>query len=297
VIAVVINFCTNDVRFLDRCIEEAKKISSEIIIPVCDHFFDGTVENLKLLEKVYSKYTDCTFIEYAYSHERLYSRFIDLSPNDLDWKMYWFVTSRYIGYLYASQEAESILFLDTDEIIDGERFSEWLSSFQYRDYDALRFLSYYYFREARFQAKNWVNNALLVKKSALNHTTLFNDWDRKGIFSRVAGRKCQSLVGLDGKPLVHHYSWVKTKKECLKKADTYGHFWEMDFAAAVEKEFSREFQGTDFAFQYEYGTVEPFFDPLAAEPLLPEASKVFPHVKKTDRNGAFEKELSLEFNF
>ena len=43
-IAAIINFCTNDYRFLARSIAETKSFSSQIIVPVCDHFFDGTPE-------------------------------------------------------------------------------------------------------------------------------------------------------------------------------------------------------------------------------------------------------------
>lgn len=65
-------------------------------------------------------------------------------------------------------------------------------------------------------------------------------------------------MGLDKKPLAHHYSWVRTKGEMLKKVETFGHKSDRDWVALVEKEFSHEFSGKDFVSGYEYETVEPY---------------------------------------
>ena len=57
-IAGVINFCTHDAWFLERCIEELSYACDQILIPVCDHFFDGTPENYPLLESLYAKFPE-----------------------------------------------------------------------------------------------------------------------------------------------------------------------------------------------------------------------------------------------
>jgi len=57
-----------------RCIAEARTFAKQIVIPVCDHFFDGTPENRALLEQTYSEHPDCIFIEFAYSAKKLYTR-------------------------------------------------------------------------------------------------------------------------------------------------------------------------------------------------------------------------------
>src|SRR5689334_7244771 len=101
-IATVISYCTNDFRFIDRCIAEARKFSQEIIVPVCDHFFDGTPENRLLLEHTYAKNPDCRFIEFTYLPDRLYSRYHSMGPQDEDWAIFWASTARYVGYHYLS---------------------------------------------------------------------------------------------------------------------------------------------------------------------------------------------------
>lgn len=296
-LATVVNFCTNDYRFFDRCISEAASFSQEIIVPVCDHFFDGKPENLDLLHDIYARHPECKFIQYAYSKEKLYSQLISVPPEDVSWKMYWYTTSRYIGYLHLDPSIDYVLFLDIDEIIDGNRFKQWLDSKEYKKYDAMRLFSYFYFREASLQAETHMPNALLAKKNVLSHTILFNDWDRYGAYSRIQGNKTPDIVGLDKLPLVHHYSWVKSKEECLRKGETSGHFWEMDFKNQIEKEFSREFQGSDFVFSYKYQKVVPFFDPLTvSQPKSLEKSNLLPHVCYEDHKKVFRKALELEFN-
>ena len=39
--ATIINFCSNDYSYLRHCIDGVKPFSSQVIVPVCDHFFDG----------------------------------------------------------------------------------------------------------------------------------------------------------------------------------------------------------------------------------------------------------------
>lgn len=63
-IATVINFCSNDYPFLKHCIEKAKLISSQVIVPVCDHFFDGTPEDLHLLRRIYAEHPAALFLQY-----------------------------------------------------------------------------------------------------------------------------------------------------------------------------------------------------------------------------------------
>ena len=84
-IGTIISYCTNDYRFIHRCILEASKFSEQVIVVVCDHFFDGSMENRFLLEKTYEAHPNCQFIEFSYLPDRLYSRYHKLSSDDDDW--------------------------------------------------------------------------------------------------------------------------------------------------------------------------------------------------------------------
>ena len=67
-------------------------------------------------------------------------------------------------------------------------------------------------------------------------------------YDDVAGKGTAHAAGLDGQPLVHHYSWVRTKAGMLQKVRAWGHNADsgVDWAAKVEEEFSHPFTGRDF---------------------------------------------------
>jgi hypothetical protein len=265
-LTTVVNFCSNDLRFIERSVAEIQKFSQKIVFVTCDHFFDGTVENYDLLKKVYHSFPEVHFIEYAFLHDRTYSSYHDLKKEDKDWQMFWYATSRYIGYLFGCQDSDFVLFLDIDEIPDGEKMKSWLNSYPIHNYEALRLLSYYYFRDPTLRAVKWPPNALMIQTKAILPSMLFSTWDRVEIFSRIRGEKKSNIVSPDGTPLIHHYSWTRPKKECQKKASTSGHHWEKDWNALIDQEFEKEASSKDFAFGYTYEKAPLFFNPLTGNP-------------------------------
>ena len=59
--------------------------------------------------------------------------------------------------------------------------------------------------------------------------------------------------------MFHHYSWVRTKAQLLKKVSSWAHKDDRNWAAFVEEEFSRPFNGTDFVHGFSYTTVKNIF--------------------------------------
>lgn len=261
-LTAVISFCTNDWRYLQRSISELKHFSDQILIIVSDHFFDGSIEDLAFLEELYRLYPDVTFLEYAFNPLEPFGRQHPLNAEDPQRIHHWHNTARLISYYFLLPDIDAILFLDADEIVDGERFTVWLHQFS-NTYSAIRFSSYLYFREAHFQASRQADAALLVKRSKLTAELLLDEDERMGYFVRIQGPKKNGVLGLDGKPLFHHYSWVKTQEEMLKKCQTWAHHWERDWSRLIEEEYSQEFKGKDFIRGDHYQRVDPFFNPLA----------------------------------
>jgi hypothetical protein len=295
-ITTVINYCTNDYRYLQKSIEEASKFSRQILVPVCDHFFDGTEENREVLRCSYQRNPSVLFVEFAYLFDRLYSRFIRADPSDLHWPKYWHSTARYAASFFVDPKTEYVLFLDVDEIADGDRFLEWLGRFPYRDYDGLRLLSYYYFRDASFRAKQFQNQVLFMKKKAIVRELMIHPWERKGMFLSIEGKKRENMPGIDQRPLFHHYSWVKTKEESLKKGACWGHSREKKWVEIIENEFTNPIFKSDFMFQLEYETVCPFFDPLTVFYKKTEEDGAIGNVVYVNDEILFKKSLMEEFS-
>lgn len=281
------------------CISEAKSFS-HVIIPVCDHFFDGTEENYPLLERVFAAHPDCHFIEYSFDAKQGYNQFSPYFPEHPYWRHEWHNTTRWIGYLFTPNSSKYILFLDCDEIVDGARFKEWLERADISSYTALRLSMYWYFREACYRATRCDALALLALKSALKPEHLWGPDERMGTFIALPGNKINDVRGLDGTPLFDHYSWVRTREELAKKFTTWSHYWERPWLELLEKEYAGAFAGTDFVRHYSYEKVSPRFDPLAIPvptltPISLEQHKknleTFPNVTCVDRRAMHKREI------
>lgn len=256
-IAAVINFCTNDLRFLDRCICGIRSFSSQIIIPVCDHFYNGEKENLDLLERIYAKYPEIDFIQFAYSEKEVYGTPSRLVPGSPGWAQHWHNSARLIGNYFLQSEITHVLFLDVDEI--------FADSFAIEDYAAIRFATYWYFRTANTAATVYPDGPLLMERNQITTRILLNEDERAGMFQYTTGDKIREFMPSQ-KPIVHHYSWVRTKKELQKKVRTWGHHWERNWENLLKT------QG-DFVRGYEYQEVEVFWDPLDEAIQLPAIRK------------------------
>ena len=290
-LATIISYCTNDFRFISKCIQEAKIFSSQIIVVVCDHFFDGTFENRHLLEHTYAQHPDIRFIEFTYDPNRIYSLYHHIQPKDPQWAMFWAATTRYIGFHYLYSEIEYVLFLDSDEIVNGKMCLKWLDTRQYMSYEAMRLGAYLYALKPTMRAKKVVNLPLLVKKVSFSPLTLMNELERIGAFLSHIGPKREEIVGLDQKPFVHHYSWVRTKEECLWKTRTWGHRNEEDWKSLIESAFGGELKNL-FGSSHEFEEISEFyFDPFEVEIPKNKPSHVGSHVLKINHQDLRQREF------
>lgn len=245
-IASIINFCTNEARFLRPCIEQCRLFSQQIIVPVCDHFFDGTKENRQLLNQIYGSLSDVLFLEYPFLSGP--------SPAYLP------SLSRLVGSQYLDEEIERVFFLDADEIPDGQRVLEWLETSDWSQHSVLKMANYWYFREPRYQSKLWEDSIIFVQAKTLEPALLLHERERDAIYDLLPGPKKRNVTGFDGAPLFHHYSWVRTKDEMLKKVKSWSHRDDRNWVSLVEEEFSSPFRGTDFIHGYSYSEVVPLFN-------------------------------------
>lgn len=235
--------------------EEASRFSSQIIVPVCDHFFDGTPENRSLLEEIYKAFPEVQFVEYPFIPRKISKKLLkSLSAH------FWHSLSRLIAFQFLDEGMEYVLFLDADEIPDGCRFFEWFACGDVVNYAVLKMANYWYFREVIYQADVWEDSILLAHKRAITPSMLLHRDERDAIYHSISGQKQRKMVGVDGNPMFHHYSWVRTREEMLRKVKSWGHKSDRNWEVLVKKEFDQPFQGVDFVHQYRFKTVSPFFE-------------------------------------
>ncbi|MBS0629556.1 MAG: hypothetical protein JSS30_04945 [Verrucomicrobia bacterium] len=281
-LATIINFSSNEALFLKACLEQALLFSDQILVPVCDHFFDGTPENRELLDTIYAAHEEVQFIEYAWSKENFYAD----HPTH-----FWHNLSRLIGTYFLNPQIDRVLFLDVDEIVEGQAFAKWLKQFPFADYVAMRLACYWYFREAKYQALQWEDTPLLISKAALHYDALMHPNERAGTFHLAEGKKLRNVLSDEEIPMIHHYSWVRSKEALLRKVSCWGHRDERNWRDLVEAEFANEFSGIDFVHGYSFKEVEPLFKPHHY-PLGPKKGSNVRYLKTLDIH-----KIDLELKF
>ena len=230
-----------DFRFLETNLKQLSKFSDEIIIPICDHFFNGEPEDQALLNEsftVMSKYPKCSVYVFQWEGSKEHSG-------------YYHNLSRAIGTEIAT--SEWLLFVDADEIVDDE-FGEWFDTV--KDTDNMYWLTcYWYFREPVYQSTSVEGAGLLIRKSSCRWN-IHNTVERQQLFDHtlVHGHR-YPILSKSNVPMMHHYSWVRSKQDMLKKVRNWGHQKDKNWVELVEEEFTRPFNGTDFVHGYQYRIV------------------------------------------
>ncbi len=290
-IACVIHFCTNDLRFLRKNVEEAKKISDCVVIPVCDHFFNGQPEDREKLNWVYREFPDCSFIEFEYNSQSTYTPFAYAStPVHRNWAACWHSTCRLIGNFYAPPSYEYILHLDADEILEGKRLRSWLDDGEYRKYLAL-WLGAYEYAHPTLRTEELFTSALLVNRNALDPFSMVDRNERWGIYIQIAEPKTQVII-----PFVHHYSWVRSKSECVHKSKTWGHRDQADWKTWINRYFENKGDPDYMGKKMKWCETPCYFDPLSVEEQIePVSETVFPNVRKVTRKEAVRYMLERSF--
>lgn len=303
-ITAVVSFCSNDWRFLKRCIEGVSPVCRHTYVTVCDHFFDGAEENYALLLEAFERFPDCTFLVFHYDPVQSYRSYSTLDPAHPHFRHEWHNTGRWLGYLYSDPDADFLFFLDCDEIVETQKFSQWLQSADLELHAAFRFASYWHFREAQFVATAQDDSSLFVKREKLRAAWLWDEDERCGLFHRMEGQKQLNVRGEGGEPMIRHYMGVRTQEELSKKLKAWGHYWERDWEKLLKNEYSRPFTGVDFIRRYTYEATEVDFDPLTVEVPAPapvERSEFlkrlpqFRNVIDVSKQDAFRRELEDEF--
>jgi hypothetical protein len=236
-VSVIISYCNNDFQFIQESLQQVTKFSDDVQISYCTHSLDGEIEDPEIIsemKKLAIKYEAKT-IECKY----------DLDKN----ARYHHNLMRFIPTWNA--ENDYILYLDADEIIEGEIFADYLTTNEYLNHDVLCFECYWYFRDRKNRAKTKESAGVLVRKKLCTHNYIFSEAERGEFVNRKEINWVENFK-VDGNPIMHHYSWVRTKEQMLKKINCWAHKGERNWQELVEEEFSRDFNGTDFVHNYKY---------------------------------------------
>lgn len=245
-ISAIIHYSSIDKMFLETNINQCLKFSDDIIVLMYDRLFDGTPE--KIDELIFTKnlvesYDNCKFfvleldltIKKPRTHHNLLRNMgVNLAKND------W------------------IFQLDSDEIVSDE-FYDWFHNINTKA-NGYWFTSNWYFREPIYKAKQTEAQGLLIKKEyAMVDVNDPNEQERAQCifkFPNIINGNTNKILSMTGKPMIDHYSWVRTKENMIAKVKNWGHRSDRSWVELVNEEFSRDFNGKDFIHGYEYEIVD-----------------------------------------
>ena len=230
-ISAVLSYCKNDYKFFEESIAELKKLTDDIIVCYADKSFDGELEDNSDMIKLA---TGCKLCEI---------KFDDSKDSKYHHNLFRWVGLKKSTYDY-------VLFLDGDEIIDGENVKNYVKNNEYKKFDVISFKCYWYFREKNYRAKRTEEAGVLCKKSICTEDYIFSVNERWEFVNRKLNWKSEETF--NEKILVNHYSWVRTKEEMIKKVKSWAHKNDKNWLELIEEEFSREFNMTDFVHNYQF---------------------------------------------
>lgn len=238
-ISTVISYCSLDAKFIEANILECRKFSNDIWIIYFDHLLNGKIEDEYTLKLILNKYKEVKALK------------IEFDPNK-DSK-YHHNLARWIGQYYSKNEW--VLFLDADEIPDGYQMAKKIDDLTNNNNICVFFNCYWYFRNPCYQSTVTEECGLLINKKKITHNLIFSDkerWQAK-FNSDISHRIVKE-------PIIHHFSWVRTKDEMLEKTSAWAHKNERNWSELIDKEFQQRFNGTDFIHGYSYIKVPNFFN-------------------------------------
>lgn len=242
-LSAVVSYCSLDKRFISPLLTQLLMFCDDIVVVYFDKLLNGDPEPVDEIWKFLNV-----------DKQKIRGLKLKYNPQQ---------SSRYHHNL-ARWEASKItkhdrlLFLDADEIPDGAIFKLLLENNALKDIDAGDFKCFWYFRSSQYRAEQTEECGLYIKKSLLTQKLMFTEMERWS-YRKADGIKYVPLMQVSGGPIMHHYSWVRTKEEMLQKVASWGHRHDRDWASQIQEEFKRDFNGTDFVHNYSYVTVPDKF--------------------------------------
>lgn len=228
----------DDFRFLYPSIEQIYDIFKEIIIIVGEQRWTGEDEDMNKINKLksdFSKYTSVKIMTYKVPDDIIHCVYKSVTP-----AMYWEAHARWMAYSELSAKDGYIVFLDADELIERQKFVDWLNTNEYLKYDGMKLANYWYWMKPTYRSKDYIEDSVVIIRGlSSNPMHLFSNLGRHGIFESVKGCKKRNIM-FRNEPFIHHYSWVRTREQMLNKVKSWGHRDDnVPWVQLVEKEFEK----------------------------------------------------------
>ena len=239
-------------------LRECSKFARHVVVAYADKLHDGTPEDLEELHRVKPMFPHVTFVQY---HINPVDELME-EPELTRRTAYWCNRSRWEALAALDPACEYVLVLDADEVPEGDRMKAFVQQLDTpaQDTPALKLANYWYMREPTLRLGGIEDSAVLVPRHRLisRDAVMLCNQERNDLAYEPVVRQVT-----DGtpRPMIHHYSWVRTPDNLLKKVQVWSHCDDRDWVSAVRHELTRPILPghTDVIFGRQYDTVpDPF---------------------------------------
>jgi glycosyltransferase involved in cell wall biosynthesis len=236
---VVVSYSSLERPFIEAILTESLKFAKRIVVAYSNLLYNGGDEDIIGIARLATTIGHCSidcpisFVPYHVGREEL------AEPIPLHNR------ARMVG-LRASQPEPTdwVLFLDGDEVPDGDRFAAFLANIDADGSIGYKLANYWYFLTPRLRATEKEDSILMVHMSWLEPAeAMYHPRERDGIIiynmtaasAGEVGKRdvMRNVMGADGLPMFHHYSWVRSHGNLLAKVQGWGHRGQRDWEALL----------------------------------------------------------------
>jgi hypothetical protein len=250
-LGVVLSYCSLERPFLARCLREALLFADRVAVAHGSRLHDGVTPEPELPPGLPAD-PRVAFVRYEVDGPR---------PPD-----YYLHIARAEGFRAVRDHVDWVLFLDADEICEGERMRRFARDADLDPRLGYKLAMYWYFRAADLQSLVYEDSAVLVHRDVVGDPSRLLDCplDRDTVVDWAPGGVVRFVADGARVPMLHHYSWVRETPEALLcKVRVWGHREQRDWATMLRAELARPVVGdahTDVVVGKSYRRVrEPFF--------------------------------------
>jgi hypothetical protein len=260
-VGFIISHCSIERAFLDAQLEQCSKVSPHIVVSYGNMLYDGTHEDCDVyMSPLKAKYPHVRFVQYG----------VDLVKDPFSFpgvvkrpSAYWHNMARWTGFQSMDPSVGWLFLIDGDEIPEGERVNEWLEASSLKKNYVYKLANYWYFKLPVFQAQTHEDSVLLLHRDYLCFDNVFHDDERDGILKMSQAPQARMVYGLDGRPMFHHYSFVRSPEGLAAKLRSWAHRDDMFKGADINQIIAfvyRNDEVNDFVHGYAYSTVANQFN-------------------------------------
>jgi len=247
--STVILFSKLDDPFIDACIDGVLPASNKTVLVAYDRLVGGEIQTESLeriLQRNRHKHIEYKILPLVYEIAQVFP----VDPKIITNYRIFLNIIRKIGFDLVKGSAEFTLFIDGDEIAEPQKLLQWKNTCRTKA-NSLSFANYFYFREPIYRAERIEYSPIMVRNENLEALC---DKDLLRFINMPHERKNYQISPIERveEVLFHHYSWVRTKEQMLEKVENWTHHGQRNWRELVNKEFARDFNGTDFVHGYKY---------------------------------------------